>query len=323
MTVHRGRYAPSPTGEIHLGNASTALLAWLSTRAAAGTFVMRVEDLDRHRVRPGLSERILADLDWLGLDWDEGPDRGGPHAPYDQSVRLTGYREAFRTLRERGLVYPCFCSRRDIAAAASAPQTPGDELRYPGSCRGLDDGESARRIDSGARHAWRLSVAADGQRTFDDLCHGRWGEGLPPPGDFVVWRSDEVPAYHLAVVVDDAAMDITEVMRGDDLLASTVRQILLFEALDFEPPRFGHVPLLLGPDGVRLSKRHDGVTLRELRQQGLTPEQVVGRLAQTLGLQSEAEPCAARTLVEGFAWDRLHRAPAGLIVDASGWEAAS
>ncbi len=260
----RGRYAPSPTGEIHLGNASSALLAWLSVRSAGGTLVMRMEDLDRNRVGPGLAERILDDLRWLGLDWDEGPDCGGAHRPYEQWARLERYRAAFERLRGAGRLYPCFCSRRDIAAAASAPQSPGDELRYPGTCRGIEREQARQRIETGARHAWRFRVDPASRPSFDDLVHGPWGhDQTDSPGDFVVFRTDGVPAYQLAVVVDDAEMRIGEVVRGDDLLPSTARQLLLFDALGHPPPRFGHVPLLLGPDGVRLSKRHEGTTLRE------------------------------------------------------------
>jgi glutamyl-tRNA synthetase len=304
---------------MHLGNASSALLAWLSVRAAGGSFVMRMEDLDRNRVRPGLAERILEDLAWLGLDWDEGPDCGGRHAPYEQWPRRELYRAAFTTLREAGRLYRCFCSRKDIAAAASAPQTPGEEVRYPGTCLGLSDEESEDRAATGARHAWRFRVDPQAGPGFQDLVCGRRGDDLPPPGDFVVWRSDEVPAYQLAVVVDDIAMGITEVVRGDDLLPSTTKQILLYEALDHAPPAFGHVPLLLGPDGVRLSKRHDGVTLRELRESGFTPERIVGRLACLVGLRPTPEPLPAQALVEGFSLGRVRPAPDGIVVDPSGW----
>jgi len=315
----RGRYAPSPTGEIHLGNASTALLCWLSVRAQGGTLVMRMEDLDRNRVRPGLAEQILADLEWLGLDWDEGAGRGGAHGPYDQGARHGLYRAAFERLLAAGRLYRCFCSRKDIAAAASAPQTPGEELRYPGNCDGLDAGEVRRRVDGGARHAWRFRVGPGERPVFDDLVRGRQGEDAEPAGDFVVWRSDEVPAYQLAVVVDDAEMRITEVVRGDDLLASTARQILLFEALGHPPPVYGHVPLLLGADRVRLSKRHEGVTLRGLRESGMAAEAIVGRLAGLLGLRSSSGPVVACDLVDGFDLGRVRPVPEGIVVDPSAW----
>jgi len=303
----RGRYAPSPTGELHLGNASSALLAWLSVRSRGGTFVMRMEDLDRNRVREELAGRILDDLAWLGLDWDEGPDRGGPFAPYAQWPRLARYREAFELLREQRRVYACFCSRRDVAAAASAPQAPGEEVRYSGACRTIDPAEARRRVEQGERHAWRFRVPTDGARTFDDLVHEAWGADQPPPGDFVVYRADGVPAYQLACVVDDAAMQVDEVVRGDDLLASTTRQLLLYEALGRRPPVFGHVPLLLGADGVRLSKRHRGVTLRELREAGRGPEELVGRLAAALGLRAAVVPVSSTDLVAGFSLAKLPR----------------
>lgn len=314
----RGRYAPSPTGELHLGNAATALLAWLSIRSAEGCFVMRMEDLDRNRVVQGSAERILDDLAWLGLDWDEGPNGAGPHGPYVQSERDLLYAESFEKLRSRELLYPCFCSRKDIAAAASAPQDPGDELRYPGTCRELAPAAARARIEAGERHAWRFRVTAPQAPSFDDLVHGPQREG-PPPGDFVVYRADGVPAYQLAVVVDDAGMLIDEVVRGDDLLPSTPRQLLLFQALGWPAPRFGHVPLWLGRDGVRLSKRHRGVTLRELRHAGHEAPAIVGRLAQGLGLRPTADRVAAGELIEGFAWSRIAPRPGGLRVDPSSW----
>ena len=315
----RGRYAPSPTGELHLGNASTALLAWLSVRAHGGAFVIRVEDLDRNRARPELVARILDDLRWLGLDWDEGPDRGGPHAPYAQDARGGLYAAAFERLREAERVYPCFCSRRDVAAAASAPQGAGDEIPYPGTCRTLPPDLALRRVEAGERHSWRFRTGAP--VGFTDLVRGRYGdrEEDGEPGDFVVLRADGLAAYQLAVVVDDAAMRISEVVRGDDLLPSTLKQLLLYRALELEPPSFGHVPLLLGPDGVRLAKRHDSSTLASLRERGVSAQQVLGRLAAALGLQTEARPVAADTLVPGFDLSRLPAAREGIVVDPATW----
>lgn len=320
MAPVRGRFAPSPTGEVHLGNASTALLAWLSIRAQGGVIVMRMEDLDRNRVRPGLAERILEEMAWLGLDWDEGPDRGGAHAPYEQWPRRARYHAAFERLRDAGRLYRCFCSRKDIAAAASAPQTPGEEVRYGGTCLGLDPEQARERAGRGARHAWRFRVGSPSSPGFRDLVRGHWGDDQPPPGDFVVWRSDDVPAYQLAVVVDDLQMGITEVVRGDDLLPSTVKQVLLYDAMGRVPPAFGHVPLLLGPDGVRLSKRHRGITLRELREDGFAPERIVGALAFRLGLRPIAAPIAARRLIDGFSLGAIRSAPDGIVVDPSRWD---
>jgi len=315
----RGRYAPSPTGEMHLGNASSALLAWLSIRSRGGAFVMRMEDLDRNRSRSPLAKQILDDLAWFGIDWDEGPDCGGPHAPYDQWPRLDLYRDAFVRLRDAGRLYPCFCSRKDIAAAASAPQLPGEERRYPGTCRSLEPEEAKRRIQDSARYAWRFRADSVAPIDFDDLVRGRWSAHGPACDDFVVHRSDDVPAYQLAVVVDDAAMGITEVIRGDDLLASTPRQLVLYQALDLVPPVFGHVPLLLDTEGVRFSKRQEGITLREMREAGWTPERIVGRLAHLLGLRPAPEPVAAGELIEGFSFRDLSPAPDGIVVDPSGW----
>jgi len=313
----RGRYAPSPTGELHLGNVSTALLAWLSVRARGGTFVMRMEDLDRNRVQSGLAERILEDLAWLGLDWDEGPDLGGPHPPYDQGSRGARYDAAFEKLRKAGRLYPCFCSRRDIAAAASAPQSPGDEVRYPGTCRGLEPQAAQDRVAAAARHAWRFRVQDGDRTTFDDLVIGRSEQA--PPGDFVVKRTDGVHAYQLAVVVDDAEMRIDEVVRGRDLLSSTARQLLLFEALGHAPPSFGHVPLLLDPEGVRLSKRQKGITIRELREAGFEARAIVGRLARLLELRSSHEGLSASDLVADFELARLGSAPRTVTIDISTW----
>lgn len=320
MTIPRGRYAPSPTGELHLGNASSALLAWLSVRSRGGNFVMRVEDIDRNRSRAELVDRILDDLRWLGLDWDEGPDVGGPHTPYEQWPRRSLHAQALTTLKQSGRVYPCFCSRRDIASAASAPQTPGDELRYPGTCRGVVPGAAARRIESGDRHAWRFRVPEGAPQIFDDLVHGPWGADSAPASDFIVFRGAHSPAYQLAVVVDDAAMGIDEVVRGDDLLTSTQRQLLLYEALGLPAPAFGHVPLLFGPDGARLSKRQQGITIRELRARGFTADDLVGRLAHLLSLRPTPEPTTARDLVPGFSLEELRRSEEDLVIDAASWE---
>ena len=296
----RGRYAPSPTGSTHLGNASTALLAWLSVRARGGAFVVRMEDLDRPRVVADSAERILDDLRWLGLDWDEGPDVGGSHAPYAQSERGALYDDAFARLNVLGLVYPCFCSRKDIQSAASAPQAPGDEALYPGTCRGLASAEVVRRIRSGAAHAWRFRVDPAAVSPFIDRVRGRYEAHPGSIGDFVVRRADGVPAYQLAVVVDDIAMQIDQVVRGEDLLASTARQLLLYQAFAAAPPTFAHVPLWLGDDGVRLSKRHHGTAIRELRDAGHAAESIVGRLAYRHGLRPNAAPVAARDLITGF-----------------------
>jgi glutamyl-tRNA synthetase len=307
----RGRYAPSPTGALHLGNARTALLAWLHARAAGGAFVMRVEDLDAGRVRPGTMETQLEELRWLGLDWDEGPDVGGPHTPYVQSRRTDGYEAALRALAARGLLYACACSRRDIAEAASAPHAGEEGPRYPGTCRAsrIDPGTPALLRHGVSRVALRVRVEP-GEVCFDDLRMGRCCfDPAAESGDFVVRRKDGAAAYQLAVVVDDVAMAITHVVRGGDLLSSTSRQLLLYRALGREPPAFLHVPLMLGEDGQRLAKRHGSVSLGELRARGVRPERVVGWLAGSCGLAGEGEEVDPAALVPRFAVERLPREP--------------
>lgn len=307
--IPRGRYAPSPTGALHMGNAATALAAWLSVRARGGAFVLRVEDLDRPRAVSGAAEAIRGDLRWLGLDWDEGDDVGGPHAPYAQSRRGRRYDAAFERLRALGRVYPCFCSRRDVAAAASAPQAPGDEPVYPGTCRRLSDSEIDRRLAAGDPPSWRFRGGDAPPDAYEDLVRGRLDPPATSSGDFVVRRADGTAAYQLAVVVDDAAMEITEVVRGADLIPSTFRQLLLYAALGLPAPRFGHVPLFVGADGVRLSKRHRGTSIAELRAAGRTAPAIVGAIARRLGLLGRERPVTPRELVDGFDLAALRRAP--------------
>jgi glutamyl-tRNA synthetase len=309
----RGRFAPSPTGPLHLGNARTALVSWLAARAPGGSYIMRVEDLDRPRVKPGAEAAILEELRWLGLDWDEGPDTtGGPVGPYRQSERMDLYAAALDRLRGAGLAYPCFCSRGEIAAAAQAPHGPSDEgPRYPGTCRDLAPDEVRRRSEL-RRPAWRFRVP-EGEVDFDDAVHGPQRRDVSAEtGDFVVARADGIPAYQLAVAVDDAAMGVTEVVRGDDLLSSTARQLLLYRALGLAAPRFAHVPLVNGEDGARLAKRHGALSLGELRARGADPQAVAGLLASISGLAPPGARLHPRELVAGFSLARLARAPARL-----------
>lgn len=307
----RGRFAPSPTGALHLGNARTALLAWLHARAQGGAFVMRVEDLDSGRVRPGIMERQLDELRWLGLDWDEGPDAGGPYAPYIQSQRQERYDAALRALAERGLLFECTCSRKDIAHAASAPHAGEEGPRYPGTCRDRRVDPSVASLIAHGRAHFALRVRVEpGAVCFTD---GVMGDCCFDPaaetGDFVVRRKDGAAAYQLAVVVDDAAMGITHVVRGADLLSSTARQIMLCRALGLPVPEFLHVPLMLGADGERLAKRHGAVSLGELREDGVPPARVAGWLAATCGLAEAGEEIDTAGLVTRFDAARLSTAP--------------
>lgn len=297
MQPTRGRFAPSPTGPIHLGTARTALVAWLHARQTQGAFVLRVEDLDAPRVKPGAMQEMLDDLRWLGLDWDEGPDVGGALGPYVQSARLPLYEKAMRVLREKGDVYPCTCSRKEIASIASAPHGE-DGVIYPGTCR------------HGATHPERipsLRFRLDETEGFVDAVHGSIARGQGA-GDFVVQRADGVFAYQLAVVVDDLAMGITHVVRGDDLLLSTPRQIALTRALGHAPLHYAHVPLVMGEDGQRLAKRHGSIAIQALRTTHAA-EQIVGRLAHSLGLQERDAPCTVASLITHFSFDRLSRTP--------------
>jgi glutamyl-tRNA synthetase len=311
---YRGRLAPSPTGALHLGNARTFLVAWLRARQAGGTLVLRMEDIDGPRLKPGAAEAALADLRWLGLDWDEGPDLGGPHAPYVQTERRDRYAEALAGLTARGVIYPCYCSRREVDEAASAPNGP-DGPRYPGTCR-TRDGASA----PGRPPAWRFAASSGAVRFRDRLAGDCVFDVAAETGDFVVGKGMGDPAYQLAVVVDDVAMGITEVVRGDDLLPSTARQLLLYRALGLEDrvPAFFHLPLVVGPDGRRLAKRHGDTTIAAYRRAGVRPEQIVGLLARWLGLEG-AQEARAGDLVSSFDLDRLPREPIVFEPSRSPW----
>jgi glutamyl-tRNA synthetase len=298
--VYVGRYAPSPTGDLHLGNARTALIAWLWACRAGGRCLLRFEDLDAARVRPGCAQAQAASLAWLGLDWD-----GDPVA---QSQRGGLYDAALGALRERGVLYECFCSRADVRRAASAPHGPDGPL-YSGACRNLTAAERSARVAAGRAPA--LRVRMEGEVEFRDDVMGPQRELLEATtGDFVVRRSDGVIAYQLAVVVDDAQQEVGHVVRGADLLASTARQIRLYELLGLAPaPGYAHVPLMLGDDGERLAKRHGAVGLSELREAGVDPRAVVGRLAFSAGLLEAPEPCTPAQLIERFDPGALEREP--------------
>lgn len=271
---YRGRIAPSPTGLLHVGHACTFWTAYQRALAHDGTLVFRNEDLDPQRSKPEFATAMLDDLRWLGIRWQEGPDVGGPFAPYEQSRRRSFYREAWRKLRDGGFVYPCFCSRKDLALAPTAPNEGDDEPMYPGKCR--ERISEARQYESPAAVNWRFRIPDGEAIWFDDAGQGKQSYVAGSDfGDFVVWRRDDVPAYQLAVVVDDEAMQITEVVRGADLLKSTARQLLLIRALGYRTPSYFHCDLVRDESGVRLAKRHDALSLRALRASGLSPREVV------------------------------------------------
>lgn len=276
MNGYRGRLAPTPTGYLHLGHARTFYTAWRRARGAAGALAFRNEDLDPDRCRPEYVQAMYEDLRWLGLDWDEGPDVGGRFAPYSQSQRREFYVAAWRRLLAGGYIYPCTCSRKELAQIAQAPHEgeADDEPLYPGKCRA----NLGTRLDAPnpAGVNWRFRVPDGESICFDDLRLGPQdftaGRDF---GDFVLWRRDDVPAYQLAVVVDDAAMQITEVVRGADLLKSTARQILLQRALGLPRVNYFHCELMVDESGVRLAKRHAALSLRALRESGADPKQLV------------------------------------------------
>lgn len=286
--TYRGRIAPSPTGLLHLGHARTFFTAYLRALRAGGTLVLRNEDLDPHRSRPDFAVAMLEDLRWLGIRWQEGPDVGGPFAPYVQSRRRERYLEVWRQLLAGGFLYPCTCSRRELARIAEAPHEPtlhesvsarfeADETpMYTGTCRPAP-GSPPPVCDTPAGANWRFRVPSGEVIEFQDRLFGpqRFVAGFDF-GDFAVWRRDDVPAYQLAVVADDHDMQITEVVRGADLLLSTARQILIYRALGWDVPQWYHCPVVLDDRGERLAKRNDALSIRTLREQGKRPEDLVG-----------------------------------------------
>lgn len=302
----RGRFAPSPSGEMHLGNAWTAFLVWLQVRQAGGTLVLRVEDLDPERSREEYAAQIMDDLTWLGLDWDEDG--------YFQSARGEYYAEALKTLETKGRIYPCFCSRADLRAAARAPHGLEGVLKYPGTCSNLSSGQQKEWAKS-RRFSWRFRLPAE-DLAFRDGIWG-WQQRGEDHGDFIVQRSDGVYAYQLAVVVDDALMGINHVLRGADLLRATIYQVALYQDLGFPVPEFSHVPVILGPDGRRLSKRHGDVSLRALRRKGVLPEQIIGTFAFWAGIIDNPQAASAKDFIPLF---NLKSIPRGAIVwDPEKW----
>ena len=300
-----GRLAPSPSGRMHLGNAFSALLAWLSVRSAGGELVLRLEDLDPQRCKPEYCAQVEEDFRWLGLDWDRGGSAGG--ASYYQSNRSERYAHALQLLEEQGLIYPCFCTRNQLHAASAPHRSDGTPL-YPGTCRTLTEQQRHEKAKL-RRPALRVRVPEQ-TISFVDGLQGPVSQNLAREcGDFLVRRSDGVFAYQLAVVVDDAAMGVTQVVRGEDLLESTPRQLWLQDVLSTHHPDYCHVPLLYGADGHRLSKRQRDMDLGAIRAAGTPPEAVIGLLAHWAGLLDRPEPVSASELVRDFRWDRVRKTP--------------
>jgi glutamyl-tRNA synthetase len=294
-----GRLAPSPTGAQHVGNARTYLLAWLAARSRQGRVLLRVEDIDSPRVKQGAAKQLLEDLAWLGLDWDG--------VPFVQSERLPLYQQALETLKRQDLVYPCTCSRGDVERAASAPHAEHEGPAYPGTCADRRAADAASL--QGQPFAWRFRVGQGACEFADEFWGPQHVDLARAGGDFVVWKSADTPAYQLAVVVDDAEQGVTEVVRGDDLLPSTPRQLLLYNALGKVPPRFCHVPLVVGEDGRRLAKRHGDTRLATLREAGVRPEALVGLLAWSCGWLDRSEPIRPRELLSRFRLQNIPREP--------------
>jgi len=308
-----GRLAPSPTGAQHVGNARTYLIAWLSARSRQGWVVLRLEDIDSPRIKPGAAEQACADLRWLGLDWDEGP--------LVQTQRLPQYLAALEELKKRELVYPCTCTRTDVERAASAPHLDHEGPVYPGTCAGRRVADAQDLQDRS--FAWRFRLPARTPAYLDGLAGLQHLDLHTLGGDFVIWKAPHgatasTPAYQLAVVVDDAAQGVTEVIRGDDLIPSTPRQLLLYDALGLPCPRFSHVPLVVGPDGRRLAKRHGDTRLAALREAGVTPEALVGLLAWSCGWLDRPQPITARELVRLFKLEAIPPRPFVLTADLLG-----
>lgn len=304
----RVRFAPSPTGKLHIGGARTAIYNWAFARATGGAFVLRIEDTDPERSTEENTQIILRAMRWLGLDWDEGPEVGGAHGPYRQTERMETYARALEDLKARGAAYPCFCTKEELDAKRAAAEACGGAYGgYDRACRDIDPGEARARIEAGEPHVWRLKVPDDrGPIEFDDAVYGPMSFPADVMDDMILVRSDGTPTYNFAVVCDDANMGITHVIRGDDHLSNTPRQILIYEALGYAVPTFAHLSMILGADGKKLSKRHGATSVEEYRDQGYLPDTMVNFLA-LLGwsLDGETTIIPRDVLCSAFSLDRI------------------
>jgi len=317
----RLRFAPSPTGRLHVGNARTALFNWLVARAGGGRFILRLEDTDAERSTDDAAAGIVDDLAWLGLDWDEGPVKGGGYGPYRQSERQELYRAEAGRLLDTGKAYHCFCRPEDLARAREAARKAGQPVRYPGTCRGIPRDEAERRIAAGEPAALRFRMPDD-TLTVSDMVRGDVTFDCSEFGDLVILRADGTAAYNFAVVVDDAGMRISHVIRGEDHLTNTPKQVLLFQALGYEPlPRYAHLPMILGPDRSPLSKRHGVTSVGQFREEGVLPRALVNYLA-LLGWSpgsGEEEILSPGELVDRFDLERVNRSAAVFDPDKLTW----
>jgi glutamyl-tRNA synthetase len=318
--VVRVRFAPSPTGAPHIGNIRTALFNWLFARHHNGVFILRIEDTDVARLVEGAVEAIKDALRWLGLDWDEGPDVGGPFAPYVQSQRLPIYREHARMLVEKGNAYLCYCSRERLAKMRKEQRKRGEAPRYDRRCRDLSDSERAEFEREGITPVVRLKIPLGGETTFHDLIRGDITFQNEQLDDFVLLKSDGYPTYHLANVVDDHIMEITHVLRADEWIPSTPRHVLLYKAFGWEPPNFAHLPMILGPDRSKLSKRHGATSIEAYREQGFLPEAIINFLA-LLGwsYDDRTEIFNRDGLISHFSLKRVGKTPSIFNVEKLTW----
>ena len=318
----RVRFAPSPTGRLHIGGARTAIYNWAFARANGGTFVLRIDDTDPERSTKENTEQILRSMRWLGLDWDEGPEVGGEHGPYFQTQRADRYRAALQRLIDSGDAYPCFCTPEELEASRKAAQDRGDSFQgYQRTCRDLDPAEARARVEAGEPHVWRLRVPDDrGTIVVDDAVHGPCRFEAKELDDMVLMRSDGTPTYNFATVVDDGEMGITHIIRGDDHLSNTPRQILVFEALGYPVPTFAHLSMILGPDGKKLSKRHGATSVEEYRDRGFLPEATVNYLA-LLGwsLDGETTIVPPSEVAKHFSLDRISKNPSVFDEEKLAW----
>lgn len=309
-TPVKARFAPSPTGEIHLGNLRTALFNWLYAVGHGGVFLLRIEDTDQQRSRPQYVEALLQALRWLGLDWQEGPQVGGERGPYFQAQRLAIYREYYAALAAAGTTYPCFCSDTQLKLARKAQRAAGQPPRYPGTCAHLSAEEIEHKLAAGGRPTLRFRVPSGQAVVFNDLVRGPQRFLSDDIGDFIIRRSDGTPAFFFTNAVDDALMAVSHVLRGEDHLTNTPRQLLILQALDLPAPAYGHLSLLVGEDGSPLSKRHGSRSVRELREQGYLPGAILNYLARLGHSYASDGFVELEALARDFSLQRLGKAPA-------------